>query len=277
MPHAAPPDYPDTRALRILRSTYWSSAGWKQKPHTPPNDLAFAKSAGLMFDAISLNHDKAVAWALGARIAVSQEQVVSAFLASLSSRRLDLRSALGSYAVLRHFPKHKHRAFSRGDKRTCAMCGESPASRLPEDLNVLNFERFQWGGVRHDQPVYAAFDLDRLASTPAREPTADDVALLRAIVAAVRALPANSRPGRLDKALAPILKSNQEERRTLISILGFAGVLQPKGHPSYRTTFVPLVDREETNDDWTFPVGMWRGSDGVSQAALDDWFGAWLK
>nr|MCU0875595.1 hypothetical protein [Pirellulaceae bacterium] len=134
MPYAASPAYPDPRALKILRNTYWSSTGWKAKPRTPPNDFAFAKSAGLMFDPVSVDHDKAVAWALRAVAAVSQEQVAGAFLASLSTRRLDLRSPLGSYAVLRHFPKHKPRVHGSGE-RSCAVCGQAPSSRAPEDLN----------------------------------------------------------------------------------------------------------------------------------------------
>lgn len=269
-------DFPDPRALKILKETYWSSTGWKSKPRTPAPDLAYAKAAGIMFDPVALTHDDAVAWALRSKQAVSQEQVVSAFLASLSTRRLDLRSALGSFAAFRHFRKHKHRPFS-GSDRSCAVCGEPPSTRFPEDLSVLSFERFRWGGVRHVEPVYAAFDLERLASTPPLTPVAADIEILREILAVARAVLPKGRPGSLDKAFPKSLPSSKDERRTLLSIFGYAGILQPKALPSFRTEYVSLEDRDETDDDWTFPIGSWRGSDGVNEDAVQEWFGSWLK
>jgi len=86
------------RALRILFDTYWSPNGWNSQPSTPPDDLAFARTAGIMFEPIALDHDEEIQRALRARDAVTARQVGHAFLASLNSRRLDLRSALGSFA-----------------------------------------------------------------------------------------------------------------------------------------------------------------------------------
>src|SRR5436189_202810 len=76
--------------------------------------------------------------------------------------RLDRRSALGSFAVARHFPDHRH---TGGSARYCTVCGSlgDPADNCPEDLSVLNFERFKWGGVRHLHPIYAALDLELFA------------------------------------------------------------------------------------------------------------------
>jgi hypothetical protein len=48
----------DKKALRILSSTYWSSTGWRDKYHTPPDDFKYAKSQGLMFDPITATTTK---------------------------------------------------------------------------------------------------------------------------------------------------------------------------------------------------------------------------
>jgi hypothetical protein len=41
---------PDKKAVGILLSTYWSSEGWREPPTTAPDDFAYARAAGLMFD-----------------------------------------------------------------------------------------------------------------------------------------------------------------------------------------------------------------------------------
>jgi hypothetical protein len=148
----------DKKALKILTSTYWSSARWEPESEhiTPPDDLRYAKQAGVMFDPIRLSHLDIVQRAIKIRSKFDPDIIASAFLASLSTRRLELRSALGSYAVLRHFPHHEHHK----QRKSCPVCGAYNAPDEDEDLNVLNFERFKWGGVRHEDPLYATFDLE---------------------------------------------------------------------------------------------------------------------
>lgn len=97
----------DKRATKILFETYWSSAGWKKQPQTPAEDFAYAKGAGLMFDRVHLTHDQTIDWALASRKLVAKQKIVDGFLASLSSRRLEFRSGLGSFATLRYFPLHR--------------------------------------------------------------------------------------------------------------------------------------------------------------------------
>lgn len=55
---------------------------------------------------------------------VPVQEAGEAFLASLSTRRLDLRSALGSWAVARYLPEH---AFTSADR---VFCDTSRLSRL---------------------------------------------------------------------------------------------------------------------------------------------------
>ena len=63
---------------------------------SPPDDFEYAKRAGVMFDPVRLSHDDVMNRALAAFRGVDHRAVADAFVSSLSSRRLDLRSALGS-------------------------------------------------------------------------------------------------------------------------------------------------------------------------------------
>ena len=152
----------DQPALKILFSTYWSPTGWKREPSVSPTDFIYAKHLGVMFDPEYLSHDQAVGWAQRAHFLISKQQVVDQFLASLTTRRLDLRSALGSFAVGLNLPLHSWNRAS-GSARHCPVCQMYERFDLQEDLNVLNFERFKWGGLRHTDPIYIGFDLEQAA------------------------------------------------------------------------------------------------------------------
>lgn len=81
----------------------------------------------------------------------------------------------------------------------------------------------------------------------------------------------------LAKALSKLLPSNDAERRTLIGILGYAGILIDPDRPDFWKRFVPADEREQTpyhKDDWPYPVQWWNGSHGVNEAAVADWFPA---
>ena len=96
----------DEKALQILIDTYWSK-GWKRDKTIDSADFEYARQAGYMFDPVTVAHDDIVARLLTIRNRVSVEQVTDAFMASLSTRRLELRSALGSFSFAAHFPDHR--------------------------------------------------------------------------------------------------------------------------------------------------------------------------
>jgi hypothetical protein len=264
----------DKQALKILFASYWSTSGWKKEFDTSPADLAYAKAAGLMFDPITISHQHAVEWAIRCRDSVSKEQVVNFFLASLSSRRLDLRSALGCFAVSRNLRAHVWEK-SNSSTHCCPVCGMYDFREKPQDLNVLNFERFKWGGVRHDNPIYIAFDLQQVARQPTPKPGSDDTRIMSAILNAARTVQQNSRLSDLVKKLAPVLPSNVSERRAIIGILGYCGILVDPSRESFFDSFPHFYDRKDTRwqkDDWPYPVRWWQGSFGVAEKAAAYWF-----
>ena len=97
------------------------------------------------------------------REGVPIEDATSCFLASLTSRRLDLRSALSSYVLARRLEQH---AFVKGPGHisgACAVCGLNERE-VEIDWDVMNFERFKWGGVRRDDLTYVWLDLRQFAA-----------------------------------------------------------------------------------------------------------------
>jgi hypothetical protein len=70
-------------------------------------------------------------------------------------------------------------------ERFCNLCGVFSGSERDIDLNVLNFERYKWGGVRHEDPIYMFFDLEQFAAIAEPSPSPADVQLFRRILSVV--------------------------------------------------------------------------------------------
>jgi hypothetical protein len=233
---------------------------------TALDDLAYATRAGFMFPSKTLSHADILARVHHAVQAVSLQAITNGFLASLTSRRLELRSALGSYVVGRHVPDH---AFVGSDAR-CALCNTDAVANV--DWNMLNFERYKWGGVRHLHLEYVAFDLERFSLLDVPAPTSEDLAVFLRILTIARTMPVTARVGDLEKALGKVVQSNRDERRVLLEILGYCGILATPTHPGFASVFVPPRFRDERSGDWSYPVCWWRGSYGVNATALAQFF-----
>jgi hypothetical protein len=263
----------DRRALKALFDTYWSRGGWHDEARsTPSEELEHAKRAGVMFDAIEASHDDIVARVIAAVKGVERRAVADAFVVSLSTRRLDLRSALGSFAVFQHFTAHP----SPPAREKCPVCGEDGGAARPRDQNVLSFERFKWGGVRHGQPLYASLDLELLRQQPRVEPSPADVDVLEGVLRAIEAAPPETTAATLQKLLVGTFESSKSERDVVVAILGLCGVLGTADHPGHRNQFVPVSARElpaRRYIDMAYPACWWRRADGIDQQALAAWFG----
>lgn len=266
----------DKRATRILFDAYWSPAGWRGGASTvKPDDLEYAKAHGVMFEPISPSHDEAIARLRTAVAKLDPRLVSDGFLASLSTRRLEWRSALGSYSVARCLQDHD--ANFSAPTLQCAICGLYDYVHYKEhDLNVLSFERLKWGGVRHSDPVYAALDLELFLANPAPPPTATDRAILGDLVAMLTSASADVTSAQLHKHFPNSLKANKPERDQLIAVLGLCGVLGTAAHPGFFDQFVPASQRVLPNRhhiDMAYPACWWRGSDGLNMTRLRELFG----
>jgi hypothetical protein len=262
----------DKRALKILFDTHWTPAGWtRERRQVSAEDFAYAKAHKVMFDPTTLGHDDTIQRLRAVVGRLSRQQVVDGFLSSLSTRRLEWRSALGTYSVAQHLPMHPE---ARAEKR-CPVCGMYSGEH-EHDLSVLNFERFKWGGVRHSQPVYALLDLELFLASPPPPPTAEDMHLFRALVASIEAVPAKVTGAALQAHLTKELKSSRAERDRVVAILGLCGVLDSPDHPGFAEHFVPDSQRALPPHrfvDMEYPACWWRGDLGLNRSRLREQFG----
>ena len=254
-----------TASVRTLLNTFWSPQGWRSTPAWP-SEMEFEEAIrrGVMFGALRvLDHDGWVGAAKDEASLVTADEVETAFIASLTSRRLDLRSALGSYVIATGLPRHSHRGSD-------PMCSECSLSAGEVDLNVLNFERFKWGGVRRDQVEYVAFDLELFRRAPRQEATGDDIDVGRRLFDELRNLTAGVGASAAAKLLR-VVKGNQAEREVLLDILGVCGILEAPEHPGHNPQFVPARARDlpaQRFVDRAYPACWWRSEYGINDAAL---------
>lgn len=255
-------------ALRPLMKTFFGSQGWRPQPNWPPPDVfARSVSAGVMFaEQVILDHD---GWVEAAREVVADikaDDVADAFITSLTTERLDLRSALGSFAVARWLPEHELTPRQYSDD--CAICGLPPRSQ--EDLNRMNFERFKWGGLRRDEISYVAFDLEQFSRAPRDGMNAKALDAGRKMIDALRTAPPDATASQVASRLK-MVKGKQPEREVLLDILGVCGILSTPEHSGYGPGFVQAIDRKmppQRHVERAYPVCWWRGRDRIDEEAL---------
>jgi hypothetical protein len=248
----------DARAKKILFDAFWTSKGWKgdDNRHVSAEDRAHALKHRMMFPRESMKHDALIKHVLAAYQALTIGEITGAFIASLSTRRLDLRSGLGSAAYAMSTKPHTFLPDING--HNCEHCGGWRDNK-DMDLDVLNFERHKWGGVRHSHPDYQYLDLRELRHALPATPEAADWKIFDEIVKAASTTPKADGPGKLETRLKDVLPSSKEERRTLIEILALAGVL--------------VATQERSSPGEWGKAGMWRGADGVDRKQVDALFG----
>lgn len=256
----------DKKAVKILFKRYWSATGWTITDLSQ-TELDYAKEARVMIDQVEVSHDEIIHNIINIVNKLDLKEISDQFVASLSTRRLDLRSALSSFIVGKHLLSHDF----TGDEPYCVYCGIYGKGREKEDLNVLNFERFKWGGVRHLDPLYIAFDLNQYYETEKLVPTQKDYEILNEIIKVIKEFPSDGKLRDLEKALAKVFKSNKEEREVLIQILGYCSILNSSEYPGFINHFIPFNERElpiHSKNDWSYPVCWWKGRNGLNENAI---------
>lgn len=259
----------DNKAKKILFDTYWKN-GWVDNPTTPVADFEYAKSRGLMFDPFSITHDECIKQINTLVNNISFDLVAKAFLSSLSTRMLSLRSGVASYFIAKQISLHSFKP-TKDTKYLCNICRDTMYGVVGykdyknEDLNVLNFERIKWGGVRHGDILYTLFDLQQFIKEDISEPNDEDIRLFRNILYVIENCEPNDYPSSLEKKLKDVIKSSKDERDILIEILACIGILKPKS-----------FDRPvKGKSDWVY-VEYWRGEDKYDKDTVNNLFGKYI-
>lgn len=233
-----------------------------------------------MSTALVREHADAIAHLRTLADVIPADAVGRAFVASLASRDLEARSALGSYALARVMPDHPLSPVPGAFATICALC---EWSRMPLGHDVLETEthatyaseRQRYGGVRHLDPQYAAYDLEAFRSQVPPEPTAADWRALALIFRTPALLPPDAKAADLERALKSLFPSNKHERASLLRILAYAGVIEDPAHPGFFDGYVPPDSRNlpaQRFADWGYPAIWWRAHHGVRMDAAAFWF-----
>ncbi|MCL6603185.1 MAG: hypothetical protein K6T94_09950 [Paenibacillus sp.] len=263
----------DKKAKKVLLNTFWTASGWKDRPDAfAGEDFNYAKDKGLMFDPITINHDQLVERIQELNSTMTKERVASAFLHSLSTKKVYLRSALSSWALTTKVPLHSYgeRSVILPNYSRCGDCNfhslMSEREYVNVDLNVLNFERIKWGGIRLNDLLYCWLDLELFIKEEVVEPTAEDIAILHKMTKVIQECEDHESARSLEKRLKDIIPSSKNERDVIMEVWGYAGLLVQRDTP-----------RKLRGGYHDFnSVAGWQGDDGYSQEALEYYFGAYL-
>lgn len=267
----------DKKVLKMLEEYFQSSIeGMAKRDFAYKYDLSkyeYAIKSGYMFYPRKFTHHEIIEKVTRIVSRIKLKDVTKAFVASLSTRRLDLRSALGSYICALNLPPHPptQTIFAA----SCGVCGMILQKTFEEDLNNFSYARYKCGGVRHLNPAYELFDLEQFKISEKLEPNINDYLILENIISTIESLPDNAKLNDLVRALKNVLPSNSEERRVLIEILGYCGILETEKHKGFIKEYTDFDCREMppvNKTDWEYPVMWWRGKNRINKTNYKDIF-----
>ncbi|MNJ62559.1 hypothetical protein D3C77_584030 [compost metagenome] len=135
-----------------------------------------------------------------------------------------------------------------------------------EDMNVLNFERVKWGGIRLNNLFYCWMDLELLAKEEPFEATPADIEILKQLLAEVDACAEKDSARKLEKRWKDVLPSNQHERDVIMEVWGFAGILASE---------LRLGPERGRGTDFV-SMDSWLGIDRYAKEKVEHYFGAYL-
>ncbi|MCL2054989.1 MAG: hypothetical protein FWG90_11230 [Oscillospiraceae bacterium] len=285
------------KGLKILMNTFWDK-GWRNPTFTE-EEFLIAKNEGYMFDKQEfIPHDEDLRNAKETVDKVDKKDVANAFLYSLSTKKLEYRSALGSYYYIKSVPKHEYTirtTNSNPDIFGCQVCGwirheDNPniAIKYPNELfatyenshglNIMNFRRYKWGGVNNDELLFAKFDLEQFLKLPKVTPKSKDIEIMKSMLEVVKKLPPNAKAGKYEAQIRTdkILRSNPEITRITLETLAICDIFNSEHEKGYLHSFTNCGferDSKELRNNYRYPLNYWRASDGIHTAALAEVFG----
>ena len=266
-----------------------SSGRYGREGKISEEDISLAKRDGYLFDYPKYESHEDTLKRLRETVAqIDPADVANAFLYSLSTRKLEYRSALGSYYYAKAIPEHELMKSMNEQLAAmevhCYLCGWSAWRREPrpydQGLNVYSYYRYKYGGLGlfFTKLNYALFDLEQFIKLPKVTPTDEDKRILTEILSCVGHLKGSDKAGKLREIVtkAKIIKSNKDEVSVLLSALGICGILASEDYPAYDVYFADEYERSpaEHTNDFAYPVNRWHARDGVNAERVKEIFGA---
>ena len=266
----------------LYKSTSWDEVNISE------DEMAVAKEQGYLFDYPEYETHSDMLQRLRSILAqIDPKDIANAFLFSLSTRRLEYRSALGSYYYAMAIPEHEflnsHNEILAAASIHCYLCGWSAWKDVPNKFdekygyNFKNYVRYKYGGIGDINLNYAIFDLEQFVKLPKVKPTDEDKRIFVKILSCVDCLDSSDKAGKLRDIIrkAKIFKTNKDEISVLLGELGICGVLASNDFPAYDVFFANEYERDpvEYKNDFAYPVNRWYARDGINCKRLIEVFG----
>jgi hypothetical protein len=210
----------------------------------------------------------------------NSDEIITAFIGSLSTRNLAARSAFGSYIVLKHIFTHNFTKSHLFSGENCSICGLTKENNYRLNDDSVNNYPYQ---IQHTNIKYSFFDLQTFRNRKINKPNNEDINILKGIIESIRCLPCNAQLNELNSALQGKLKSNKYQRMIFLETFGYAGILKPSGHLCYKDEFLNYdyinitQPSEYYKKEWAYPIRFWTGNDGVNEENLEYYFGKYLS
>ncbi|MCZ9840196.1 hypothetical protein OFR22_11360 [Brachyspira hyodysenteriae] len=203
----------DKKAKRILFNYFWKN-GWidDSKMHINEEDFLYAKEKGLMFDFSKeiIKYDELIKNISNLIKEIDFNDTVKAFLCSLSSRAIHLRSFVSSYYLGQKIISYDFSKNENIENEFYKKYNIIVDDFKLEHQNVYNFEKYKWGGVRLEQLSYIYFDLREFSKIDFEfNPTKEDINIFNAILEKIDSYNMkNDSANKMQKVLKDILKSS---------------------------------------------------------------------
>lgn len=267
------------KGLKTLLEYFRYNGKFDTKPLTNEQltEIEQAKSEGYMFEPPQpISHEGTMARLADVLPKISRKAVADAFLYSLSTRRLEYRSALGSYFFAIAVPQHE---FVPDNNNVCTVCGFRKWKNSDykyDGLNYINYCRYKYG-----KPLLALnealFDLEQFTKLPKVAPCREDYEILKRILGCAKLLTGgNDKSPKLTKAVIheKLFKTNKDEVDMMLNSLSICGVINNREYPSFEEKFVGHEEMAWLQySEVDYPLNMWRARDGINKERLKEVFG----
>ena len=252
----------DKKAVQILNRLMDD----RKKHSVSAEELTYAQKMGVVVDDQPTSLDQVLDLLERCFEAVSLEDAAQAFLYSLSSRDMDYRYILASYAYARSWF-----SFDRGQTQ-----------EIPEKLtgSFFNWVKHKGGGIwgTIGKPI---FYLEQFALMERRVASDVDVEILRSILELADSMEDKASGSALATAIrtAKLLPCNQAEAVGIVETLGICGILDAPGHPGFLHSFTPPLERDtgDLRQSLSYPLNWWHGANGVNWENAVEVFGYRLR
>ncbi|KIQ16520.1 hypothetical protein RT99_20885 [Flavobacterium sp. MEB061] len=211
--------------------------------------------------------------------------IVDSFLASFSSNKRELRSALPVYAIMQTFPNHKfilreNQILAR--ESPCGIC--STAYGYPKELSEKSLEILylcinEGGLIGHGLSNYYnylhVFNSNEIKNAEVKD---EDFRIFSEILDIILNTEENDTLKKtVLKNIGKIkgLKITVEQRQVLLETLGYCSILETDKYKGLleKYTNLSVAPRKTHSSDWNYPVDFWLGKDGINKEAFKFWFG----